>query len=149
MRISFLLLYLVLPPAFSHASEIKVEVLTQSTETWTGTSLPDFTEKETEVTILKITISPRTKLPVHKHPVINAGYVLSGEIIVRTEDGKEKHLKAGDTLVEVVDAWHYGRNDTDKPAVIIVFYVGDEGVPLSIKKDPTTDNKQVPLAAKP
>ena len=59
-------------------------------------------------TILKISIPPKTRLPLHQHPVINAGVLIKGELTVMTEDGKILHLQAGDPIVEVTDTWHFG-----------------------------------------
>ncbi len=116
-------------------SEIKAEVLVRSSEMWDGTPLPDYPKGNPEITILKVIVPPGAKLPIHRHPVINAGYMLSGELTVNTAAGGTKHLKAGDTLIEVVDKWHYGENTGEETAEIIVFYAGEKGVPLSVKKD--------------
>ncbi len=117
------------------AADVEMDVLVKSDKMWDGTSLPDCSDEETEVSIIKITIPPHTALPVHKHPVINAGYLISGSLTVHSEAGGEKHLKSGDGLIELVDKWHYGRNDGDEPAVIVVVYVGAVGQPLTIKKE--------------
>jgi len=74
-------------------------------------------------------------LPVHLHPEINAGVLLKGELTVVTEDKKTLHLQAGDPIVEVVDTWHYGINEGDTPAEIIVFYAGVQDVPITIKEE--------------
>ena len=73
-------------------------------------------------------------MPLHEHPVINAGVLLSGELTVVTEDNKTLHLKAGDAIVEVVNKWHYGKNEGNEPAEILVFYAGTADKPISIKK---------------
>ncbi len=39
-----------------------------------------------EVTILRIHIPPGATLPLHEHPVINAGVLLKGELTVTTQD---------------------------------------------------------------
>ncbi len=114
------------------AATIQVETLVKSEAMWDGTSLPDFTDEETEVTVLRITIAPKATLPLHKHPLINAGYLVSGELDVHSQEGPELHLKAGEALVELVDKYHYGVNPGDEPAVIVVFYVGPAGTPLSV-----------------
>jgi len=44
------------------------------------------------------------------------------------------HLKAGDAIAEVVNTWHYGKNEGDMPAEIIVFYAGTEGLPITIQQ---------------
>jgi len=43
-------------------------------------------------------------------------------------------MTSGDSIVEVVDKWHYGINEANEPAVIIVFYAGIQGKPITIKK---------------
>jgi quercetin dioxygenase-like cupin family protein len=53
---------------------------------------------------------------------MNAGYMISGEILVTAEDGQTCVGKAGEGLIETVNMWHYGRNDSDLPAEIVVIY---------------------------
>lgn len=112
--------------------EIQVEELIKSTEMWNGKQLPKYPDGQPEVTILKITIPPQTSLAWHKHPVINCGVLLSGELTVTADDGKVMQLEAGDPLVELVKQSHYGKNPGDEPAVILVFYAGAEGTPITI-----------------
>ncbi len=112
---------------------VKVEVLAKASSSWDGGGLPDYGEGEPEVTILRITISPGIKLPLHKHLVINAGVLLKGKLTVVTKDGKTLDLAAGDSIVEVVNKWHYGKNEGTEPAEIIVFYAGIRGAPLTIR----------------
>ncbi len=81
-----------------------------------------------------MTIPQGVQLPLHKHPVINAGILLEGELTVVTEDNETVHLKAGESMVEVVNKWHYGKNEGNKPVEIIVFYAGTLGTPITIKK---------------
>ncbi len=100
---------------------IDVDVLAKSSSSWDGEALPEYPEGTPEVTILRIIIPPGAQLPIHEHPVINAGVLLSGRLTVKTEDGSILHLKAGDPIVEVVDKWHYGINEGSEPAEIIVF----------------------------
>lgn len=113
---------------------VKVEVLAKTSSSWDGETLPDFAKGKPEITILRITIPPKALLPLHKHPVINAGLLLRGELTVVTEDKKTLHLKAGDSIVEVVNKWHYGKNEGNEPAEIIVFYAGIQGTPITIKE---------------
>jgi quercetin dioxygenase-like cupin family protein len=112
----------------------RVEILAKKSTSWDGTALPKYAAGKPEITILKITIPPKTTLPMHKHPVINAGVLLQGKLTVVTDQKKTLHLKAGDAIVELVDTWHYGKNEGNEPAVIIVFYAGVQGVPTTIEK---------------
>jgi len=113
---------------------VKVDVLAKTGTSWDGTTLPGYANGPPEITILRITIPPKVQLPQHRHPVINAGVLLKGELTVMTEDHKTLHLKAGDSIVEVVNKWHYGINEGDEPAEIIVFYAGIQDTPISVKK---------------
>lgn len=116
------------------ANEVQSVQLIKSAASWDGQPLPAYAAGTPEITILRITIPPRHTLPIHTHPVINAGVLLKGELTVTTDSGQVLHLKPYDPIVEVVDTWHYGRNDGDEPAEIIVFYAGEKGEPVTIKK---------------
>jgi quercetin dioxygenase-like cupin family protein len=117
-----------------YANDVRSIQLVRSTASWDGQPLPAYKTGTPEITILRITIPPSHTLPIHTHPVINAGVLIKGELTVTTESGKVLHLKPYEPIVEVVDTWHYGRNEGDKPAEIIVFYAGEKGEPVTIKK---------------
>ena len=112
----------------------QVDVLAKTSLSWDGSHLPDYPKGTPEVTILRIKIPPGSQLPLHKHPVINAGVLLHGELTVVTEDNRTLHLKAGDPIVEVVNKWHYGKNEGKETAEIIVFYAGVPDLPITIEK---------------
>lgn len=115
-------------------SDIHVVQLAKSTRSWDGQPLPAYTTGKPEITILKITIPPKQTLPRHYHPFINAGILISGELTVTTDNGHVLHMKPSDPIIEVVDTWHYGVNEGNEPAVIVVFYAGQKGEPITIKK---------------
>jgi quercetin dioxygenase-like cupin family protein len=117
------------------SNEIQVTTVSKSTVSWDGNKLPNYKQGTPEITILKITIPPGAQLPLHQHPVINAGVLLSGELTVITEKNKILLLKAGESIVEVVDTWHYGKNEGNTPAEILVFYAGVQGEPITIQKE--------------
>lgn len=118
-------------------NKVNTKVLIKTRSSWDGSALPSYPKGKPEITILEITIPPKTMLPVHKHPEINAGVLLAGELTVKTQSGKVLYLKAGDPIVETVNTWHYGENDGNKPAKIIVFYAGINGKPLTIIRHST------------
>ena len=113
---------------------VEVNVLSKSGSSWDGSVLPVYTNGKPEITILRIIIPPGALLPLHKHPVINAGVLLRGELTVVTEDRRTLHLKAGEAIVEVVNTLHSGKNEGDKPAEIIVFYAGTVGAPITVNQ---------------
>jgi quercetin dioxygenase-like cupin family protein len=122
-----------------YAKDVQSIQLIKSTKSWDGQLLPAYETGTPEITILRIIIPPGCALPMHLHPVINAGVLLKGELTVTTESGEVLHLKPYDPIVEVVNKWHRGINEGDIPAEIIVFYSGVEGKPLSIKKPANKD----------
>jgi quercetin dioxygenase-like cupin family protein len=117
------------------SGSVAVEVLSRTGSSWDGDMLPAYPTGKAEITILKIIIPAGVKLPRHRHPVINAGVLLRGELTVVTDEGKTLHLKAGDSLVEVVNRWHYGVNEGSVAAEIIVFYAGTPGCPITVKDE--------------
>ncbi len=119
--------------AADEVATIKVDVLAQSGSSWDGEPLPNYPKGKPKITILKILIPPKTQLPLHKHPVINAGVLLKGELTVVKENGELLHLKAGDSIIELVNKGHYGKNEGNGVAEIIVFYAGTEDTPITIK----------------
>jgi quercetin dioxygenase-like cupin family protein len=108
--ICFLVLLSGTVPA-EEANAIRVDVLVKTSSSWDGSPLPEYPKGTPEITILRIKIPPGVQLPLHKHPVINAGVLLSGELTVVTEDNRILHLKAGESIIEVVNKWHYGKNE--------------------------------------
>ena len=85
-----------------------------------------------KIPILWISIPSGVKLDTHGHPVINAGVLINGQLTVITKDGRTLHLKAGDPIVEVVNTLHYGINEGNVPAEIIVFYAGIVDSPITV-----------------
>lgn len=116
------------------SNKIEVIKLVETSQSWDGKKLPNYNEGKPKVTILKITIPPKTKLKNHKHPEINAGVLLKGNLTVISEHNDTLKLKAGDPIVEIVNTWHYGENTGTEPAEIIVFYAGVEDTPITILK---------------
>jgi quercetin dioxygenase-like cupin family protein len=129
-----LVLVLCSSAAALEAADVSVDVLARTSSSWDGNPLPKYPAGDPEITILKIKIPAGIKLATHLHPVINAGVLTKGELTVVTRQGKTLHLEAGDAIVEVVNTWHYGRNDGDGPAEIIVFYAGVVDGAITVKE---------------
>ena len=116
------------------AGSATVKVLAESMSSWDGNVLPEYGKGTPKITILRITVPPKVELPLHQHPVINAGVLLRGELTVMTDEGEVLHLTAGNSIVEVVNKWHYGKNEGDEAAEIIVFYAGTQGEAITVGK---------------
>lgn len=124
-----LLGYSCLVPAFG---EEEVEVLLQTSSSWDGVALESYGEGTPEITILRVVIPPGYEVNTHKHPTINAAVLLSGQVTLYAEDGNELIVNAGQAMVEVIEKWHSGKTTSEEPAVLLVFYAGVEGQPLTV-----------------
>lgn len=111
-------------------SGLKIETLVQGTSAWDATPYRRYPGGQPLISVLKITIAPHTALQWHSHPMPNAAYVLSGELTLEERDGIRKHFVAGQALTETVDRIHRGVTG-ESSAVLIVFYAGASGLPLS------------------
>ena len=115
-------------------TQTKVIKLLETTKSWNGATLPKYLDGTPQITILKIIIPPKTKLKMHKHPVMNAAVVLKGELMVITTKQDTLRIKQGNAFEEVVNTWHYGLNNSNKPVEILVFYAGVKESPITILK---------------
>ena len=110
------------------------EKVIETTTHWNQQPIKPIHIDHPQVTILRITIPVGEKLPMHKHPILNVGYLTKGELTVRSEKGDELILKPGDPIVELVNEWHYGESTGTEDAEIVVTYVGDKADDLSVSK---------------
>lgn len=113
------------------ATSVQSQTLLTTDSSWDGVPYTSYPSGQPELSVLKITIPPHTQLKWHTHPMPNAGYIVSGEITVEEKDGdKKKHFTAGQVVPETVGTVHRGVTG-DEPVVLIVFYAGAKGLPLS------------------
>ncbi len=132
------LLLLGLAPALIPESEpqnkITSETLLRSSSSWDGVSYGAYPKGTPELSVLRILIPAHTTMKWHSHPVPNVAYLVSGEITVEElESPKTRHFTAGQVVPETVNTLHRGVTG-DKPVVLLVFYAGSKGVPLSEPK---------------
>jgi quercetin dioxygenase-like cupin family protein len=74
-----------------------------------------------EVLVWMYVIPAGARLPVHKHPSARYAYVLAGSLRVADADNiRSWDYKAGDFIVEMIDAWHYGTNTGSEPVRLLV-----------------------------
>ncbi|MBW4532126.1 MAG: cupin domain-containing protein [Aphanothece saxicola GSE-SYN-MK-01-06B] len=127
-------LLLAVPPAMADGepASVTVRTLVQSTQSWNGTRLPAYPSGQPEVTVLHITIPPGVTLPMHHHPVINAGMLIRGQLLVTGAAGARLQLKAGEGLIEMVNQPHFGTNNGSEAAEIVVVYAGVQGQPFTV-----------------
>ena len=113
---------------------VEANVLIKTTTSWNGATLPPYGEGQPEITVIRYSFAPGASIPMHMHPVINAGVLLKGELNIFTKTGEKITLKAGEPLVELFKEWHYGSNPGVGPVDLIVVYAGTVGTPLTIRE---------------
>jgi quercetin dioxygenase-like cupin family protein len=113
---------------------VEANVLIKTTKSWNGTTLPVYGDGQPEISIVRYRFAPGASIPMHMHPVINAGVLLSGELSITTKSGEAIVVKAGEPLVELFREWHSGSNSGSEPADLVVVYAGTFGIPLVIRE---------------
>jgi quercetin dioxygenase-like cupin family protein len=111
-------------------SPLQVKTLLQTDKAWDGKAYDAYPAGRPQLSVLEITIPPRTTMEWHRHPIPNAAYVVNGDLKVETQDGKTAHFSKGQVISETVGVWHRGVTG-DRAAELLVFYAGTPGTPLS------------------
>src|SRR5215471_3218456 len=110
---------------------VQSRILLRSSSSWDGEPYRSYTSAQPELSVLRITLEPHTQLEWHSHPMPSAAYIVSGELTLeRKRDGKKQRFTAGQAVSETVDTFHRGVAGS-QPVVLIVFYAGSPGMPLS------------------
>ena len=116
----------------SSAPSVKTTELIRTTKSWDGRELPDYLQGRPELVAIKYEIPAGQKLAWHHHPVMNHGILVQGELTIVSEDGIEKVVHEGEAVVEMVGTVHHGENRGTKPVILYMFYLSQEGLPLSV-----------------
>lgn len=61
---------------------VRATCVADSSVSWDGAPLPDYPTGRPRVTVVHYEVAPHARLALHRHPVINAGMVLRGELTV-------------------------------------------------------------------
>src|SRR5215468_2876258 len=80
---------------------IKSATLLHRSSAWSGLSYEAYSIGPVELSVLRITIPPHSKLKWHTHPMPNVAYVISGEITVEQQGvNKKRQFVAGEVVPE-------------------------------------------------
>jgi quercetin dioxygenase-like cupin family protein len=107
--------------------------LIRTSQSWDGVELPEYLQGRPELVAVKYEIPAGQKLGWHHHPVMNHGILVQGELTIISLDGKEKIVHEGEAIVEMVNTIHHGENRGTKPVILYMFYLSQEGLPLSVQ----------------
>ncbi|MGH7537889.1 MAG: cupin domain-containing protein [Gemmatimonadales bacterium] len=123
---------LVVAPAAAQVN-FKATPILQSGVTVGGAPFAYPKTDSAEVTALLLEIGPGGETGRHMHPNPTFVYVLEGAIEVEVDGSTAHTYKAGDTFLEVLNAWHNGKNKGTTPARILVVFSGVKGKPNLIR----------------
>lgn len=117
-----------------YSKEVRVEPVLKTDKTSIGQEIhyPDF--KDEEVSIAKVIIPPGKATGWHKHSFPVFAYVLKGNLTIELENQKMLEFAPDSSFAEVIDTFHNGRNNGKEDVVLIAFFMGEKGRPLSVKK---------------
>jgi len=90
---------------------------------------PQFTNDE--ITMMKVIIPPGKSTGWHKHVFPVFAYVLKGTLTVEVENKKTLQFVTGSSFAEVLNTKHNGKNNGTENVVLIAFFMGEKGKPLS------------------
>ena len=116
-----------------HSAVVTSEELIRTSQSWDGELLPDYLKGQPELVAVRYEFPAGQKLGWHHHPVINYGVLVQGELTIIGMDGKEKTVHEGEAVVEMVGTIHHGENRGDKPVILYMFYLSQEGLPLAVQ----------------
>lgn len=115
----------------NHQPAVETQILLSASSSWDGEPYQVYPSGPPELSVLKITLAPHTRLEWHSHPMPSAAYIITGELtLVRKRDGKKQRFTAGQAVSETVDTFHRGVAGNE-PVALIVFYAGRTGMPLT------------------
>ena len=118
---------------YDDAKEVSIIELERTAQSWDGAALPDYPAGKPELVVRRYVFPRGSRLGWHHHPVMNYGIVQQGELTIIGIDGKEKTVRAGEAVVEMVGTVHHGENRGDKTVVLDMFYISQKGTPLAVQ----------------
>ena len=118
---------------YDDAKEIEIIELKRTSQSWDGAELPDYPVGKPELVVKRYVFPRGSKLGWHHHPVMNYGILQQGELTIIGLDGKEKTVRAGEAVVEMVGTIHHGENRGDKTVVLDMFYISQNGTPIAVQ----------------
>ena len=112
--------------------QVETTELFRTSQSWDGAELPDYPQGRPELVAVKYVIPQGSKLGWHHHDAMNHGVLVQGELTIVDVDGTEKVVHEGEAIVEMVGTVHHGENRGTKPVILYMFYLSQQGLPLSV-----------------
>ena len=106
------------PKNYSAVPSVKSTELIRTSQSWDGVELPDYLKGRPELVAVKYEFPAGQKLGWHHHPVMNYGVLVQGELTI---------------IVEMVNTIHHGENHGSQTAILYMFYLSQDGLPLAVQ----------------
>lgn len=123
--LTWFLLFMVFPDL-----AVAEKQLNKTQTSWDG-GVIYYPQGKAEITSVKLRIEENKITEFHCHPVPTFGYILQGELMIETKNGKKITLKKGESVVEVMQTIHRGQA-INGPVELIVFYAGSITIPNTV-----------------
>jgi len=117
----------------AYGGSIQVQTLLKTTVDAAGRPIAFPTGEGLELSEYLVELPVGDSTGWHLHPNPSIEHVLEGTLVVQDEHGVKRQYTAGESFAEVVNLRHCGVNTGKTPVRILVFVVGQKGIPLSIK----------------
>ena len=132
LEFAFLVFFICCSANAQYNKGVVLETILKTDTTSIGQKIvyPHF--ENDEVSIVKVTIPPGKSTGWHKHVFPVFAYVLQGTLTVEVENRKTLRFTAGSSLSEVINILHNGLNKGKEDVVLIAFFMGEKGKPLSV-----------------
>lgn len=107
------------------------DLILQSGRAWNGLIFDEYPAGKPQISVMRMSLPPNSKLPWHTHPMPNAAFVLTGQLTIEDKETGQTHcFNAGEALNETVNSPHRGYT-TAQGTELVIFYAGVEGQDLS------------------
>ena len=131
LEFAFLVFFICCTATAQYNKGVVLETILKTDTTSIGQKIvyPDF--KNDEVSIVKVILPPGKSTGWHKHVFPVFAYVLQGTLTVEVENRKTKQFPVNSSFSEVLNTLHNGVNNGNEDVILIAFFMGEKGKPLS------------------
>jgi quercetin dioxygenase-like cupin family protein len=114
--------------------DVQIASILKTDVTSTGQNFEYPDASKDEVSVVKVTLPSGKETGWHKHNFPVFAYVLKGTLTVAIENAGTRQFLEGSSFAEVIHTFHNGKNTGAQDAVLLAFFLGEKGLPLSISK---------------
>ena len=100
--------------------------------TFTGQPIR-FPQGQNKLVAVLAEVAPGGQVGRHLHPNPLFVYILEGTLTIEMEGHGTYAFRAGESLAEVVNMWHNGRNLGDTPVKFLIVFAAQEGTPTIVR----------------